>query len=230
MKTEKRDGAYWETQYRYRKALWISDENPLRPHVFLTTGNHSSGFFNSGLITPDESLLRLAASDLVDQLSANDVDLIDRVVGPKTGATRLAEFIADEVTKRRGRPCLFASPRKEGGGADRTMIFDENDPAVMDGEKILLCDDVVSTGDSVQRTARVCLEAGGHTTGCVLALVNRSGRQGVDGKRIIALIDHPMPIWDAGNCPLCKAGSKAIPAKDSANWELLNAAYEELPL
>ena len=59
----------------------------------------------------------------------------------------------------------------------------------------------------------------------VAVLVNRSGLTEVGGKKIVALIDRPMPMWTPDECPLCKAGSEAIRAKGSENWARLKATY-----
>jgi hypothetical protein len=54
--------------------------------------------------------------------------------------------------------------------------------------------------------------------------VNRSGLTEVNGMKIVALIDHPMPMWAPEECPLCPQGSEAIRAKGE-NWARLTAAY-----
>ncbi len=219
----KRDEAFWIHQYTSKKALWIHDENPARPHALLSSGLHSAGFFSGKKILSDERLLMMAASDLVDQITVPDMLEVDRVVGPRTGATKLAEFIADEITRRRERPCFWASPRNEGVGENRTMVFDDPDRTVKQGETVLLCEDVISTGASIERAVNVCHNEGGDLLPYYVALVNRSGRQGVAGKRIIALIDRPMPGLDPTSCFLCRQGSEAIMPENHANWERLVA-------
>jgi orotate phosphoribosyltransferase len=219
----RRDEAFWIHQYTRKRGFWISDENPARPHALLTSGLHSEGFFNSKKIIPDDRLLVMAASDLVDTLKSTEIRSVDRVVGPQTGATKLAEFIADEIARRRDRPCCFASPRNEGEGDTRIMVFDDPDRTVKPGEVVLLCEDVITTGGSIERAVNACHMNGGELLPYYLALVNRSGRQGVVGKRIVALIDRPMPGWTPDICPLCRMGSEAILPKNPANWKRLTA-------
>ena len=57
----------------------------------------------------------------------------------------------------------------------------------------------------------------------ILVLVNRSGMTELDGRKIIALIDHKMPIWTPDECPLCQQGSEAVRPK--AHWDQLTADY-----
>lgn len=219
-----RDTEGWIEEYKKRGALWFHDGNSKRPHALLTSGKHSNGFFNSRIVISDEPLLREAASDLVEMYGRVDGFLEDvrLVVGPQTGATKLAEFISDD-----GKKYLWlsnwVSPAKSGGGQDKRMVFDNYERFILRDTNVLLCEDVITTGESVELTAKAVIEAGGIIFPFVLALVNRSGLKEVDGRKIIALVDHPMPIWKPDECPLCKEGSKPLRPKD--NWELLNAEY-----
>ena len=232
----------WIRLFQEKGALWIHDGNPQtlrakqssydgnpkRPHALLTSGQHSNGFFNSKPIIGDERLLNEASSDLVNYLFIEreyfDIDIVDRVVGPATGATLLAKGIAQSISLRRERPCYWASPEKEGEGPDKRMIF--RDTKVLPEERILLCEDVITTGESVALTAYAVAKAGGIVIpSYILILVNRSGRAEVGGRKIIALIHHPMPTWIPDECPLCKQGSEAIRPKGAEEWKRLNATY-----
>ena len=105
------------------------------------------------------------------------------------------------------------------------MVF--IDTEVLPGERILLCEDVITTGESVNLTAQAVVRAYGVIIPShILVLVNRSGLAEVGGKKIIALIKRYMLTWIPAECPLCKQGSKAIrPKGKKEEWERLNAAY-----
>lgn len=102
------------------------------------------------------------------------------------------------------------------------MIFSDEERALLANQSIALCEDALTTGRTVRRTADAVIGAGGIVLPFVLVLLNRSGLTEVNGRKIIALINRPMPTWTRKECPLCKQRSKAIRPKD--NWELLNAA------
>jgi orotate phosphoribosyltransferase len=213
----------WIREYQRKDALWIHDGTAKRPHALLTSGKHSNGFFNSRLVIPDEVLLRDAALDLLELLSNSgeieDFD-VDIVVGPQTGATKLAELISGLLPDW-GCSCRWASPAKNEQQGQKSMIFSDADLRRLPGSMVLLCEDVLTTCGSIDLTATAVTNAGGIVLPVILALVNRSGLTEVDGKNIIALIDRPMPTWDPDECPLCRMGSEALRPKD--NWAQLNA-------
>ena len=219
---------YWIEEYTKRGALWIHDGNPKRPHALLTSDKHSNGFFNSELVTQDACLLDGASSALVDALFTERETLedIDRVVGLAMGAITLAHDICRHIAESTfdREPCLRAyTEKKQATDGSTVMVFVKT--RIIPGEDIVLCEDVLSTGKSVDATAAAVTKAGGILLPYVLVLVNRSGLKEVSGKKIIALIDRPMPMWDPDECPLCKEGSEAIRPKENENWARLNAEY-----
>jgi orotate phosphoribosyltransferase len=216
----------WIDEYRKRSAYWSHDGNPKRPHAELASGNHSSGFFNSRLVIPDEALMRDAASDLLALFESQGGTLtdIECVVGPQTGATMLAKYMSETVTAITGQPCLHYSPAKHEEGGVKSMVFTSEEFTDLCLRQVLLCEDVLTTGGSVDLTAKVVDDAAGVILPFVAVLVNRSGLAQASGRKIVSLIERHMPIWAPGECPLCKAGSQAIKPKGE-NWALLNAEY-----
>lgn len=215
----------WIKEYERRGALWIHDGNPRRPHVRLSKGEHSTGFFNSGIVMQDPSVLNQAASDIVEMLTAGgfDIELPDRVVGPAMGAITWVHDVARKIGEKRGRPCLTAYTEKTSGNGVPKMMFSRT--KIEPGEKILLGEDVLTTGSSVEAVRNAVLESHGVVLPWIALIVNRSGMRFPSGA---ALIDRAMPKWDPEKepCPLCAEGSEVLhPAKDPANWERLNATY-----
>ena len=216
----------WKRRYGEKGALWIHDTNPLRPHALLTSGKHSSGFFNSELVMEDSLLLDDATHELVLLLARQGlvVNDVDRVVGPAMGAITLAHDVARHISEERTNGiCLRAYTEKEGEGESKSMVFKKT--TIRPGEHVLAVEDVLTTGGSVELTARAVRGGQGIVLPYVAVLVNRSGLVEVDGMKIVALIDHSMPTWEAAECPLCKQGSEALRPKGVENWTRLNAKY-----
>ncbi len=219
-----RDTKGWIAEYQRKGALWIHDGNPKRPHALLTSGKHSSGFFNSGIVMEDTTLLDQASSDLVEILREKGLilDGVNRVVGPAMGAITLAHDIARHIARLNdgNKPCLSGFTEKfEAAG--KMMVFKRTN--LNPSELILIVEDVLTTGGSIELTATAVAASCCYTVPFVAVLVNRSGLREVNGKKVVALIDQPMPIWEPDDCPLCKEGSEAIRPKGRENWARLNA-------
>lgn len=216
--------AQWIDAYQRRGALWIHDGNSKRPHALLTSGKHSDGFFNSGIVTEEPSLIINASRDLAGAVAEEIVTgSINYVVGPALGAIVLAHCTAQALNDARYtlQPCKSTFTEKDATGAMvlKRTSFQEND-------MILPVEDVLTTGGSVERTIEAVTQAGGRVAPVVAVLVNRSGLTEVKGgRKIVALIDRSMPMWTPEECPLCKQGSEALRPKGAENWARLNAAY-----
>lgn len=218
----------WESQFRGKGAFWVHDGNPKRPHALLTSSRkHSSDYFNSSLVISDETILRGVASDLLELFArqGGDVLKVQGVVGPQTGATRLAEFMSYQVMAHTRSQCFWASPAKNEEGGMKSMVFSDEDLVKLKGKTVLLCEDVVTTGDSIDLAVTAVINAGGIVMPFVLALVNRSGKTEVIGGKIIALIKYSMSVWMPWECLLCKEGSEALRPKE--NWERLCAVMDQ---
>lgn len=222
----------WLEKYTKRGALWVHDGNPKRPHVRLSKGGHSDGFFDSELVMEDPALLEEACFDLVVKASSRqglklNASSVDRVVGPAMGAITMAHQIPLCINAARhmlADRCLRAYTEKLETATGIRMVFKRT--WIKPGEYVLQCEDVVTTGSSVELTTKAVVEAGGIVLPFVLVLVNRSGLEEVGKQKIVALIDMPMNNWAPNECPLCQAGSEVLhPAKQVENWTRLNAEY-----
>ncbi len=220
----------WVKIYEDRGALWLHGGNPKMPHALLSGGDHSNGFFNSGIIAEDPFLLASAADQLREQLFMEgvDLDLVNRVVGPAMGAITWAHSMAERITAYRqgpnAKPCLFAYTVKKEEWGRKWMEFDRT--KVLLGESVLLVEDVLTSGASAMKAAAAVEKVGGIVLPYFIVLVNRSFEKEVDGKKIISLIHKPMTNWKSDECLLCKEGSEAIRPKEAGNWARLNAKYQ----
>lgn len=216
----------WLKVYRNCNAIWIHDGNSKRPHALLTSGMHSDGFCNTNRVAENPSTYEKAVCDLlkVFALHGEHVQNVDRVVGPAMGAITLAYIMALNINYSRPQPsCLCGYTEKENGAVSKRMVFTKI--PIETGERVLVVEDVTTTGESAHLTAIAVENAGGIALPFVLTLVNRSGLEEIHGRKIIALINHPMQTWTKEKCPLCKMGSEALPPKSAENWKHLNAQY-----
>ncbi len=166
----------------------------LEGHFLLTSGLHSSLYvekFNV-LQHPEytEELCRMIADHFKDQG-------IVTVIGPATGG-----IILSQVTARLlGVRSIFTE--RENGKMTLRRGF-HIDP----GEKVLLVEDVVTTGGSIREVVDVVKEAGGDIAGIGL-FVDRSGGKadyGIPAEKVFPLVRLTVPTYTPEECPLCKSG------------------------
>lgn len=217
----------WIATYQQLGALWLHDDNPKRPHALLTSGKHSNGFFNSGLVVEDPTLIIDACIDLAGAIGEEiNTSPLNYVIGPALGAIVLAHCIAHALVGLTDRPCK-ASFTEKVVYADNTVGMELKRTSLKeDVDEVLVVEDVLTTGGSIEGTIKGVSQAGGHVAPVVAVLVNRSGLTTVlGGRKIVSLIDRLMPMWTPEECPLCKQGSEAIRPKGAGNWARLNATY-----
>lgn len=217
-----RDTRGWVRAFELRDALWLHSGDPHQPHALLTSGMHSGAFVNCRKVMEDECLARRAVGALVTKISrVRSPHLwVDFVIGPQTGATKLALLLAEEIARREQRQaCVSLSPAKVTIDGQKRMRFTDQEVRRLRDAIALMCEDVITTGESVVLTDEEVRAAQASTLPFVVCLVNRSGKTWVGGMEIFALIDHYMPTWHAHECPLCALGSIALRPKD--NWAAL---------
>ncbi len=220
---ESRTEQEWIKEYMKRGALWMHDRNSRRPHVVLSSKKHSGGFFNSELVMDDPALLNDAASDLVLKMRRDfgvNIDNVKCVAGPAMGAITWAHDVARHISFFADNGCRRAYAEKDEALG---MVFRRTSPR--EGDLVLPVEDVLTTGGSVSLMLKAIRACKAETKPFVGLIVNRSGQAMVEGHTLVALITRPMPTWEPNECPLCTAGSEAIPAKGKENWARLNAVY-----
>lgn len=197
----------WMKEFSRLDALWIHNDNPKRPHALLTSGKHSSGFFNATKVIENPCVMQSACTDLsrkiLDQLTLRlRVEYPQAVVGSAFGAITIAHECAKKMSAK------MAFTQKVDGGMALTRFSVEAD------ESVLPVEDVMTTGNTTLKTIDALEKAGANVLPFVGVLVNRSGSNMLGDRKIISLIEHPMPTWEADDCPLCKKGSGALRPKE----------------
>ncbi|MBK9578848.1 MAG: orotate phosphoribosyltransferase [Fibrobacteres bacterium] len=77
------------------------------------------------------------------------------------------------------------------------------------GDRVVLCEDVVTTGKSIKEVEALCLEVGAEVV-AMAAIVDRSGGKWALSKPLTSLLSMELVTHAPENCPLCKSGSPAV--------------------
>lgn len=166
-------------------------------HFRLTSGRHSDRYMQCARLFehPPESedlCARLAGAFPRGGTSA------DMVAGPALGGV----IMAYEIAKALGARNIFTE--RENGVMTLRRGFN-----VEKGERVLIVEDVVTTGGSVKEVIKIIRDAGAIVVG-VGAIVDRSNG-GVDfGVDFKALVSLDIKSWDEAECPLCARGVPVI--------------------
>jgi len=169
----------------------------LTGHFLLTSGRHSGTYFEKfGVLQHPEYLVRLGGMFV---RLFKDVE-IDRVIGPTTGGI----VIAYEVARQMGKLYFFAEPSQKGEGRVFGRGF-----SLKAGEKILIVDDVLTTGRSLVEVLELVKKEGGKTVG-IGVLLDRSGGKVNLGQAHQALATLDIESFTPEECALCKEGQPLI--------------------
>jgi orotate phosphoribosyltransferase len=192
------------------KAIYMNANAMLEGHFKLSSGNHSQYYLQSAKVLEDPKTAKLLADALALKIQENGIQ-IDTVCAPALGGLIAGFALATALDKR----SIFAE--RVNGEMQIRRGFE-----ITPGEKVLICEDIITTGGSAMEAAKAIEALGGIVVGFA-ALANRGfcKREGSalerkvncalpSDKPLFALADFDFEMYAPENCPLCADGSEAI--------------------
>ena len=175
------------------KEIFVAAGAIMEGHFLLTSGLHSPMYVEKfNVLQHPESTEKLCKA-LAEQFRN---EKIQTVVGPMTGGILLAH----EVGKALGTRAIFTE--RENGRMTFKRGF-----SLQPGERVLIVEDIVTTGGSVKEVIDVVRENGGVPV-AVGMLVDRSGGKVSFGDvPYHALLHLDVVTYDPKDCPLCDKGT-----------------------
>lgn len=164
----------------------------LRGHFLLTSGLHSDVYFEKFMILENPRISSLLCSSIALHFSSQD---IDKVIGPTTGGT----ILAYEVAKQLG---VLAGVAEDDGEGKRVI---KRGSSVKKGERILVVDDVLTTGGSLKATIAAVERMEGEIVG-IGVMIDRSSTALNLRYSLYAVYEHAVENFKPEDCPLCKNG------------------------
>ena len=165
-------------------------------HFILASGRHSSLYLEKfQVLQHPADTERLCGAIAVWARSLG----VDSVAGPTTGGI----ILAHELARQLGVRAIYAERREGAPGREFRRGF-----TVAPGERVLVVDDIMTTGGSVQETIDAVRSAGGAIAGAAV-LVDRSGGASRLDVPVHSLWRLDIPSYAPAECPLC---AKGIPA------------------
>ena len=163
----------------------------LKGHFKLTSGRHSDTYMQSAKLFIDTKQSEIVCKALAEKLAGEKIDL---VVSPAIGGI----LMGYEVARQLGVPNIFAE--RENGEMTLRRGF-----AIEKGTKVVVVEDVVTTGGSVKEVVKLVQSMGAEVV-AVASLVDRSNGNVDFGVKYVNLISMEVVSYEADECPLCKEG------------------------
>lgn len=193
------------------KKIYMDANALLEGHFKLSSGNHSQFYLQSAKVLEDPKNAKLLAEALAEQINASGLQ-VDTVCAPALGGLIAGFALATALDKR----SIFAE-RVEGKMSVRRGF------EISKGERVIICEDIITTGGSAMEAAAAIEALGGEVVGFA-ALANRGFCHRSNSsvtrqqncklpadKPFFALEDFTFEIYTPQECPLCKEGkSEAV--------------------
>ncbi len=164
----------------------------LEGHFLYTSGRHGRHFLQAARVLQFSSQTERLCQAIAERFRE---DGVEAVCGPAMGGILLAYETARHLTSR----ALFTE-RDESGGMGLKRGF-----RVGPGTRVLVVEDIITTGGSVKKTIAHLTQRGAQVVG-VAALIDRSNGEAQFECRFEPLAHLPLESWPPAGCPLCQQG------------------------
>lgn len=176
-------------------ALFRGSGALLEGHFRLTSGLHSPRYLQCALVLSEPASASALAGALALQVAALGATV---VLSPALGGI----VIGHEMGRALGVRAIFAE--RQDGHLTLRRGFRLGPP-----DRVLVVEDVVTTGGSTRETIEVARAAGATVVGAA-SIVDRSGGHTDLGVPYHALLPMAVPTYDPADCPLCAQGLPVV--------------------
>lgn len=159
----------------------------LTGHFRLTSGRHSDRYVQCARVLEDPALVTRLARAMVERLGDRMIDL---VAAPAVGGIIIGFAVAQAL----GVEFIFSE--RQGGA----MVF-RRGFEIPPGARVLVVEDVVTTGGSVGEVVELVRRAGGEPVAAA-SIIDRCGEKVFDIE-LIPLLELKVESWEPETCRLC---------------------------
>lgn len=192
------------------KKIYTNSNALLEGHFKLSSGNHSAFYLQSAKVLESPQNAKLLANALAFEIKKSGLK-VDTICAPALGGMIAGFALATALD------CRSIFTERVDGVMSLRRGFD-----VKEGERVLVCEDIITTGGSALEAAKAIEALGGKVVGFA-ALANRGfcKRENSTIKTkancllpqdlpLFALADFDFEMYAPDECPMCKNGSEAI--------------------
>ena len=167
----------------------------LKGHFLLSSGKHSDGYVQCAKLLMYPEKAERVCQAIKKEIGENIPDL---VVGPAMGGI----IVSYELGRSLGVPAIFTER------VDNVMTL-RRGFEIKSGQRVIVVEDVVTTGKSSLETIKVLKEHGAEVIG-IACIVDRRAKDLDLGYPVFAACKLNIKTYDKDNCPLCKKNIPAI--------------------
>ncbi|HTU24892.1 MAG TPA: phosphoribosyltransferase family protein [Pirellulales bacterium] len=171
-------------------------------HIVYTSGRHGESYVNKDAVYPHTEL----TSQLCEQIARHFAPAEPEIVAaPALGGIVLSQWTAHHLCRLLGKEVLSVYAEKVTDEAG--FVIKRGYDQLLRGKRVLVVEDVLTTGGSVKKVIELVATLGGHPIGAGV-LCNRGNLQPEDigARELYALVKVDLASWEERECPLCARG------------------------
>ncbi len=175
-------------------------------HFVYTSGKHGSVYINKDFLYPHVQTVSEVGKMFAEKFKNKNIDV---VAAPAVGGTVLSTWTAYHLSRMKKKKVMSVYTEKDkgttAGAAESEQIFRRGYDKFVKGKKVLVLEDLTTTGLSVRKTVDAVKKAGGKVV-AVCVMVNRDAKitSKTVGAPFYSLGIFPAEAYEEKNCPLCK--------------------------
>ncbi len=175
----------------------------LEGHFQLTSGLHSPQYFQCARVLQFPKYLHLLSGEIARHFEYSEIEV---VISPAIGGI----VVGTEVGRMLNARTIFAE--RKDGNMELRRGFD-----ISPGERVLVVEDVVTTGGSTKEVIELVEKFKGTLVGASCIVDRSNGKVQFETKQFSIL---PMEViaYQPSDCPLCKEGTPAVKPGSRGNY------------
>ena len=183
----------------YKESLKILKETDalLEGHFILSSGLHSEKYIQCAQLLSKPKKAKFICESLAEKIRKN-FKKIDLLLSPAVGGI----VIGYEIGRILNIETIFAERVNE-------TFFLRRGFKINKGQKVLILEDVITTGKSILECSNLTTKAGGEIVGYACLIDRSAGTTNID-KKIISQVEIQIPTYSEENLPKHLKGIKAI--------------------
>jgi orotate phosphoribosyltransferase len=167
-------------------------------HFLLPSGHHAPEYIDKALVTTEPSFTEGLGAVIAKHFAPWPADV---VLSTGLGALILAHCVARALP---GRPLLVYATKGVTGPQRRVRLPEEFERLITRGTKVLIVEDLITTGETIKLLAQLVERQGGTVVG-IACLWQRNSKVELP-RPVFSLVRRDFATYDPQDCPLCRKG------------------------